>query len=351
MKAMILCAGLGTRLRPLTERWPKPAMPLLGVPLLRYNLAVLRRAGVMAVGINTHHLPDEMERVAVAECTRLALPLEVMREPVIQGTGGGIRGLKDFLDDAPFVVFNGDILFALDLAEVVAAHRASGAAATMVLLPMPRDEKYAAVELDNTGAVRRIAGHGPGGEKLSSWHFSGVHVMNPEVFDFMSPEGPEDINRDVYPRLMDKGLLLRGHVVNAYWSDLGTPSRYLAAQRDLLFGQVSPSAFADASPLTAARRGSGNYWMTGNAQVLGAVAGPAHFDGCFVEPGAQIGSAVFVGPYARVGTGARLNRVAVLDGTSVAPGEELVECIAWQNHRIPAPLSPATAGDTSRKPQ
>jgi len=343
MKAMILCAGLGTRLRPLTERWPKPALPFLGQPLLRYHLAVLKAAGVSAVGINTHHLPEVMTDTARAECERARLPLHVVHEPVIQGTGGGIRGLKHFLKDGPFVVFNGDILFALELGEVIAAHKASGAAATMVLLPMPEGEKYAAVELDEAGAVRRIAGHGPGGGKLSPWHFSGVHVMSPQVFDFMSPSGEEDINRNVYLRMIQQGLQVRGHVVSGYWSDLGTPSRYLATQRDLLFGQVPTAPFEGASPLTPERRGTGNFWLTGGAHVYGAVAGPALFDGCQVEAGAQIGSAVYAGTGAVIGRGARLNRVAVMEGTRVSEGEELVDCIAFREHRISAPISQTLA--------
>lgn len=339
MKAMILCAGLGTRLRPLTERWPKPAIPLLGKPLLRYALAVLKRGGVSTVGINTHHLPDEMERVAAAECERARLPLQISREPVIQGTGGGIRGLRSFLDGDAFVVFNGDILFALDLAPIVAAHRESNAAATMVLLPMPKDEPYAAVELDGERRIRRIAGRGPGGQGLSSWHFSGVHVMSPAVFDFMAKEGPEDINREVYVRMIDQGLAVRGHVVDAFWSDVGTPSRYLAAQRELLFERVPLAAFEGASPLEGAVRSSGRVWAEPGAEVAGAVAGPAYFSrGSRVAPGAQIGSAVYVGPDASVADRARLNRAAVLEGTQVDVGEELVETIAWERYRIPAPL-------------
>ena len=336
MKAMVLCAGLGTRLRPVTERWPKPAVPLLDQPLLRYNLAVLKAAGVHAVGINTHHLAEEMAAVARAECERAGLGLEVVHEPIIQGTGGGIRGLRSFLEDGPFVVFNGDILFAVDLPGVIAAHLASEAVATMVLLPMPAGEAYAAVEVDSTGAVRRVAGHGPGGAKLVPWHFSGVHVMSPRVFDFMSREGPEDINRDVYPRVLEAGLLVRGHVVRAYWSDLGTPARYLAAQRDLLFGQVPLEAFPGASPFAAVERGEGNFWCGAGARMRGKVAGPAYFAGCEVAEGARIGSAVYVGRGARVGEGARLNRVAVLEGTAVAPGEELVDCIACGPARVGA---------------
>ena len=350
MRAMVLCAGLGTRLRPLTNRWPKPAIPLLGAPLLRYHLALLKQAGVTEVGINTFHLPEVMEAVAAEECARAGMRLEVSREAgEIQGTGGGIRGLHAFLRDSdPFVVINGDILFAVDLPRVVAGHRASGAAATMVLLPMPEGERFAAVECGPDFSVRRIAGHGPGGapgERLAPWHFTGVHVMSPAVLDCMSASGPEDINRQVYPRMLERGLRLHGEVAHStYWSDLGTPSRYLAAQRDLLFGQVPVERFGGASPFAHGSR-SGNAWVRAGAKVEGGVAGPALFDeGCAVAAGASIGSAVYVGPRASVGEGARLNRVAVLEETKVAAGEELVEVIAWGGERIPAPLTPRGSG-------
>ncbi|OJT25952.1 nucleotidyltransferase [Archangium sp. Cb G35] len=342
MKAMVLCAGLGTRLRPFTERWPKPAMPFLGQPLFRYHLAVLRAAGVQAVGINTHHLPDVMASTARAECARVGLSLHVVHEPVIQGTGGGIRGLRDFLAGDDFIVFNGDILFPVDLRPVVAAHRASGAAATMVLLPMPENEKYAAVEMDAQQRVRRIARFGPGGEGLSPWHFTGVHIMSSRVFDFMTPEGPEDINRDVYVRMMEAGLTVRGEVVRSYWSDLGTPSRYLSTVRDVLSGQVPLEGLGTDSPFVPAPRAQGNYWANPSARVGGAqVTGPAHLDaGCSLGEGVRVGAFVSVGAQARVGAGARLERCAILEGTEIAPGEELAEVMAWGAHRVPAPLTP-----------
>jgi len=186
--------------------------------------------------------------------------------------------------------------------------------------------------------VRRIAGKGPGGERLSSWHFSGVHVMSPAVFDFMAPEGPDDIIA-VYLRMIEQGVVVRGAVASAYWSDLGMPSRYLATQRDLLFRQVPLELLGDLSPFAPVQPGTGNYWSAPGAQVEGAVAGPAYFAaGSRVDRGAQIGSAVYLGPNSRVAAGARLNRVTVLDDTEIAPGEELVEVIAWKHHRIPAPL-------------
>ncbi|QDE89085.1 nucleotidyltransferase [Myxococcus xanthus] len=339
MKAMVLCAGLGTRLRPLTERWPKPAMPFLGQPLLRYHLAVLKAAGVTAVGINTHHLPDTMEAVARAECARAGLPLHVVNEPVIQGTGGGIRGLRDFLSDGDFIVFNGDILYPVDLRPVVAVHQASGALATMVLQPMPAGETYAAVELDAEGRVRRIAGHGPGGEGLSPWHFTGVHVMSPRVFDFMSPRGEEDINRGVYVRAMEAGQMVRGVRVDGYWSDLGTPSRYLATVQDVLAGRVRLEWLGADSPLAGTARGASGTWAHAEARLDGTAEGPVYLGrGATVADGASVGPGVSLEPGAKVASGARLSRATVFEDTEVSSGESLSEVLAWGAHRIAAPL-------------
>jgi mannose-1-phosphate guanylyltransferase len=334
VKGMVLAAGLGTRLRPLTNRWPKPALPLLGQPLLRYDFALLKAAGVTAVGMNTHHLPDVMRACGEEEAARSGMSLMCVHEPVIQGTGGGIRGLRALLSDGDFLVLNGDILFAVDLRPVVAAHRQSGAAATLVLLPMPANETFAAVEVDPDWNVRRIAGHGPGGARLSPWHFTGVHVMSPAVFDFMRPEGPEDINREVYVRMLEAGLRVHGHVATGYWSDLGTPSRYLATQKDLLFGQVPLLPFGEADPFRGRVRTQAGWMPTG---VEARAAGPVFIEpGAQVHAGARLGSAVYVAADAVVEEGARLNRVTVFPGTRVRAGEELVDCLAWGNERVAA---------------
>src|SRR6266545_4735742 len=168
---MLLCAGLGTRLRPLTDRVPKPAVPVCGVPLVRHSLALLAHAGVRRAVVNVHHLPDAMARAAEAAARALGIALAVSREPVIAGTGGALREARALLAgaDAIFLV-NGDILF--------------------------------------------------------------------------------DVNRHVYPRLMERGLV-RAHHARGYWNDLGTPARYLAANEDVLFGCFGLHRFGGADPFDA----------------------------------------------------------------------------------------------------
>ncbi|BDG02605.1 sugar phosphate nucleotidyltransferase [Anaeromyxobacter oryzae] len=341
LAAMVLCAGLGTRLRPLTARVPKPAVPVCGVPLVRWSLALLAGAGARRAVVNVHHLADEMAAAAGAAASALGLPLHVSREPVIAGTGGALREARGALRGADaIVVLNGDVLFDLDVAAALDAHRASGALATMVLLPMPAGASYAAVEVDAGGAVRRIAGKfGPGGERLSPWHFTGVHVLSPALLDRL-PDAPfeADVNRHVYPPLMASGAI-RGHVASGYWNDLGTPERYLAANLDVLSGAAPTARFAGADPLAAATALAPGVHVAPGADVHpGAVLhGPA-----FIGPGARIDAGAEVGPLAVVGAGVRVHRgghvtrAVVWDGTEVRPGERIEGAIAAAADRVAA---------------
>jgi mannose-1-phosphate guanylyltransferase len=320
---MVLCAGLGTRLRPLTLRVPKPAVPVCGVPLVSWTLGLLAGAGVTRAVVNVHHLPEEMIAAAQAGARAAGLPLAVSREPVIAGTGGALREARAHLAGADaVVVVNGDVLFDVDLGGVLAAHRASGALATMVLLPMPPGAAYATVDVDAGGAVRRIAGRfGPGGDGLTPWHFSGVHVLSPALLAQV-PDAPFecDVNRHVYPPLMGAGGV-RGHVVDGYWNDLGTPARYLEASRDVLLGRVPLGRFARAAPLSASRE-----------LAEGVRVGP----GATFGDGARLVAPCFVGAGAHVPAGAVVEDAVIWDGTALAPGERVVHAVAAGPDRVGA---------------
>lgn len=322
---MILCAGLGTRLRPLTDQVPKPAVPVCGVPLVRWNLGLLAGAGVRRVVVNTHHLAEEMAEAARAAAGALGLELAVSHEPVIAGTGGALRQARAHLDGASAVLLvNGDVLFDVDLVEALRVHRWAGALGTMVLAPMPPGARYAAVEVDEAWLVRRIAGKfGPGpreGEPLRPFHFTGVHVLSPELLDEVPPFPFEvDVNRQVHPRAMERPGGVRGFLQGGYWNDLGTPARYLAANLDVMQGRVPLGRFG-LDPLAGFTRGEG-----------GAAVHPA----AQVAPGARV-TASFVGAGARLGERCTVGEAVIWEGTTVGEGERVERAIAAGALRVSA---------------
>jgi mannose-1-phosphate guanylyltransferase len=342
MKAMVLCAGFGTRLRPLTDRVPKPLVPLCGLPLLRYNFALLVGAGVREVVINTHHLGAEMEKGARKIAAELGLSIEVSREEKqILGTGGGVKRAQSMLGGGTFLVMNGDMIFDVDLPAAIAAHRKARAVATMVLAPYPRGATYGAVEVDEELNVRRIAGRGAAPDAaLSKMHFTGVHVVEPALLARLPAEGESDINRTAYVRLIHEGAKVHGFAQNGYWGDLGAPRSLLRAHVDVLEGRVPLQRFLPgADPLGPAEERSPGVRVHLEAKVdpQAVLTGPLLIlQGAQVAAGTRIGPDVVLGEGARVDAGAQVERAVVWDGTHVAAGEHVVDQIAAPGVRLDA---------------
>ncbi len=342
MKAMVLCAGFGTRLRPLTDKVPKPLVPVCGLPLLQFNFALLLSAGVTEVVINTHHLGVEMEKGAQVLADRMGLGLEVSREGKhILGTGGGVRNAAALLGQGTFFLLNGDMLFDVDLKAALEAHRAQKATATMVLAPYPKGATYGAVELDEHQRVRRVAGRGaPPEPGLVRTHFTGVHIMEPDVIARLPAEGEADINRTAYVRLIHDNAVVHGHVQNGYWGDLGAPKSFLRANLDMLDGKVPLARFLPSADPRAGmlEKAPGVFvhqtaMLDSQAKLIGpALIGPR----CMISPDAQIGPHAVLGAGVRVDSGAVVERAACWDGTHLPAGERVVDSIAAPGVRMDA---------------
>jgi mannose-1-phosphate guanylyltransferase len=235
---MVLCAGLGTRLRPLTLELPKPAVPVLNVPLVAYALKLIRGAGGLRVVINTHWLPEIMAAVAKTEADRLGTELLVSHEPRILGSGGALwqaRKLGSVRRDRHLLVLNGDVLTDVDLGAVLSTHRAAGAAATMVLRQMPAGAGYTPLGVDSKGKIVRIGEHGA--KSAGGFFFTGVHVLSPEALDLL-PDGESSVITSVYAPLLARGATIQAHVDGGLWLDLGDPAGYLDANLQLLRNEL-----------------------------------------------------------------------------------------------------------------
>ena len=337
---MVLCAGFGTRLRPLTDKVPKPLVPLCGVPLLRYNFALLKNAGVTEIVVNTHHLGGEMEKGAKAIATGLDVDLHISREEKhILGTGGGVRRAQPLLGQGTFFLLNGDMIFDVDLGAALAAHRAAGAVATMVLAPYPRGATYAAVEVDAAMNVRRIAGRGaPADPSLVRTHFTGVHVLEPELIARLPAEGESDINRTAYVRAIHDGAKVIGFMQNGYWGDLGAPRSLLRAHLDVLEGRVPLARFRPgADPFAGCEERAPGVFVHPSARVEAPLRAPALIQAnAAVEKGATLGPGLSIGPGARIDSGAHVERAVLWEGTHVAAGERVVDEIAAPGVRVEA---------------
>lgn len=233
-RAMILAAGRGRRLAPLTDHTPKPLVEVAGRPMIERLLEFLRAGGIDQVVINLHHLGDRIEQ-ALGDGRRFGLEIRYSHEREIRDTGGGIRHAEALLASEPFVVVNGDSLLELRLRTVLEAHASSGAVATMVLRPDPDPHAWGAVEVDAANRVRRIAGLPAGAPRagLRALMFPGLHVFEPEIFEWLDPDGAFSITRVTYPRLLEAGRPVGAFVTDARWITIDTAEALAQADREL----------------------------------------------------------------------------------------------------------------------
>ncbi|MDX1777201.1 MAG: nucleotidyltransferase family protein, partial [Desulfobulbales bacterium] len=241
MKAMILAAGLGTRLLPYTVKRPKPLFPILNKPLLELTVSRLQSAGADAVVVNTHHL-----RHHIKKALRHGPGIVVQEEEKILGTGGGLRMALPHFGQEPVLAVNGDIYHSIDYMEVYRSHVEAKADVTLVLHDYPR---FNDVAVDGNLCVRGFNGSGAGsGSQDRILAFTGIHVINPDVLQII-PANEESCILDCYREVLQQKGVIRAHMAaDHFWTDMGTPADYLKLHADLLghkaplYGELIPAA-------------------------------------------------------------------------------------------------------------
>lgn len=241
MKAMILAAGFGTRLRPLTELKPKALVPVANKPILARNIEYLISYGITEIIVNAHHHAQQVVAY-LRQGNPYGLDIEVKVESEILGTGGGIKNAEDFWDKEPFFVINSDILTDIDLGSVHKIHQVSGALVTLVLHDC---EPYNQVQVDGHWNITDIAKVNTPGR----YAFTGIHVINPEIL----AQIPRGIFSDIiecYRQLIRMGKPVRACLVQGhYWRDIGSIQSYLEANRELAGNSfvIGPGCSIDSS--------------------------------------------------------------------------------------------------------
>jgi len=288
MRAMILAAGYGTRLWPLTIDRTKPAIPFMGRPLIGYVAEYLARFGFDGVVVNLHHQPDSV-RAALGDGSLYGARFHYIEEPVILGTSGAIDNARSLLDDgAPFVVINGKLATDIDLRAALETHRRTQALATLVLRPNPARERYSTVEIEE-GRVTGFGGHPAPDEPGEPLMFTGIQILDPRVFELI-PRGVFSHSvTDVYVPAIGRGERISAHVSDGAWYELSTVRRYLETSLALMKGE-------------------------GRDVEMGP--------GTAIEPHASVAESV-LWENVRVASGARVRRCVLGAGVTVGPSEVL----------------------------
>lgn len=281
LPTVVLAAGLGTRLRPLTDRLAKPAVPVAGVPLITRVLQWLQREGVRDTAVNLHHLPATVTG-RVGDGSAIGLRVRYSWERQVLGSAGGPRRALDVWPglSTSLLIVNGDTLTDFPLRPMIDAHaaaRADGGRVTMAVVRNTRPDHYNGIRID---AERRVRGFVPRGHTEETWHFIGVQVIEPDVLAGVSPDEPSETVAGLYRTLVDaEPGAIRVWPVDAPFLDIGTPDDYL----DACFALASPEA-------RAARVIIESPWddETPPAQI----AADARLTDCVVWPGASVASGV-----------------------------------------------------------
>lgn len=325
LRAMILAAGFGTRLWPLTIDRAKPAVPFLNRPLVGYTAEYLARHGCLEVGVNLHH-ESESVRVALGDGRRFGVRFHYFEEPEILGTAGALANARAFLEQGTFIVINGKIVTDIDLHQALATHRQLNALATLVLRPNRLRERFSVVHTTENNLITSFGGMpsrasdnagesiGEISEALSPQPaplmFTGIQILEPAIFSYIPPEGFSHTTTDVYPQAIARGERIIAHVADeGLWYEMSTIERYLEISVALM------------------RRES-----------LAFVAG----ENCVVERKAQVEDTI-MWENVQIGEAARLGECIIGDGVHIPQGSVYRRCAIVRAELVRGEERPAKA--------
>ena len=313
---MVLAAGLGTRLRPLTYEITKPMVPVLDRPVMEHIVDLLDSHSFEHVIANLHYFPDTIR-------DHFGERLQYRYEPELLGTAGGVRGCADFFGDEPFLVISGDALTDIDLGALMARHRQSGGIATLAVKQVADTREFGVVLHDREGRITGFQEKPAPEEALSDLGNCGIYVFDPRIFEYF-PERPfVDWAQDVFPVLLENDVPFHIHEVREYWNDVGSLGELRQGTFDALSGElhlqidgqeVSPGVIvAGDSPLRADTEIDGSAWIGRDVDI---------------GPGVRLMGPLVLGQGASIGERAQLRECIVLPGTEIAADSILIGAIA-----------------------
>jgi len=307
MKAILLAGGKGTRLRPLTLHTPKPIVPIFDRPFLQYQIDLIRQVPeINEIVLSLNYQPRRIEEV-FGDGSDRGIDLRYVVEPQPLGTGGAIKFAAGAGADEPIVVFNGDVLTAVDLPAIVALHRARRAKATIVLTPVDNPSAYGLVETDADGNVLGFVEKPKPEEIRCNTINAGIYVLEPDTLARIPADTPYSIERAYFPSLIENRETFVAHTYGGYWIDIGTPGKYRQVHRDIMSGRF------DAAPFEGK---GGTAVISPSARIDDGATIEAP---CFIDAGVIVKAGARVGPNSVIGHHSTIGERAVIDGAILWP--------------------------------
>ena len=327
-----MAAGLGTRLRPLTQDIPKPLVPVANRPIMEHILKLLAGHGLTAIVANLHWYADTI-RDHFGDGSALGVELTYSEEEELLGTAGGVRNVRSFFGDQPFVVMAADALTDIDLTALIRTHERNEWIATLAVKQVTDTSEYGVVVTRDDGRVEGFQEKPDPADALSDLASCMIYVLEPEIFDYFPDQDKVDFALDVFPALLDAGAAFGVHAIDEYWNDVGSLPEYLQGNLDALTGAIGVEPAGE---------------LIESAEGLGAgveVNGPV-----LLGEGAEIGEDVLlegplvIGPGSRIGDGARVRESVLLPGAEVPEQGLLAGAIAGNARALAAPAPAPGAG-------
>jgi mannose-1-phosphate guanylyltransferase/phosphomannomutase len=306
VRGMVMAAGAGTRLRPLTYAIPKPMVPIANRPVLEYTVENLKRYGITDIIFNLHNYPEQI-RDHFKDGSSWGVRIQYSLEPKLLGTAGGVRKAGWFLEDSTFLVMSGDGLTDINLSKLLAFHTQKKSSATIGLKCVDERFDYGVTLTDARGRIQKFIEKPQWRDVFSNQVNTGIYVFEPRILKQIPPRRIVDFGHEIWPKLLAKGEPIYGYLTDRYWCDVGNLTEYRRAQRDFLEGKVGFSP-----PGIEIRPG---IWVDKGTRIASGVKLEAP---CLIGRGSRIEKSSLIGAYTVIGQDAR-----------IGPGSSLRNCILW----------------------
>jgi mannose-1-phosphate guanylyltransferase len=309
---MVMAAGLGTRLRPLTYEVPKPVVPVVNRPVMEHILELLPGHGFTEIISNLHWFPDAI-RNRIGDGTTLGIDLTYSYEEELLGTAGGVRNVADFFGDESFLVMAGDALTDIDLTALREAHARNGRIATLAVKSVANVSDYGVVITGSDGRIQGFQEKPDPAEALSDLASCMIYMLEREIFDYFPDRPVVDFALDVFPALLENDVPFGVHVIDEYWNDVGSLPEYLQGNLDALEGAVGVRTGGELLDSVGAEEAI----ETGDPGVSGPVLVG---EGLQLDPSARLDGPLVIGDGCVIGAGARVKHSVLLPGSEVPDG-------------------------------